>query len=545
LRDHGEFFPSMVASIESKIVEDLSIADVVFSTVHQAKGLGFHNVLLLDDFLGATPDEDSDDSKDLELTQEERNILYVAASRVASGVLSLGPVTSSRCRIHGFVTGSDIEDDDGSDSQDDDATAFLQNPQPSQWAGEEAPIEEIVHTEPAAFIPPAEAKELVQESWAQFVQQRALSAPNMPPEDAASAATRSVSEIESSDAISVPSVAHSAPAAIDMTGCFLPDTRVLLERGDECVMRLRPGTKLRAAQAERPAVLRVLRVLKERDRDSVVITFSSKSGTVTGSLAVTSSHVVASRRPGGPIFQRTVASELRLGQLLRTNTADDVTIIDLKHQVVHMPVVEIELEDAHSSFFAIALGEGQAFIEVYGCLAPVSGHVSIWSFIRCDNFRELFLESAETQACRDSLAREGLSMDLGQFDLGPGKLVVSASIGTQVVEALKLRGKVLNSGQVVVSREFEPVVLELVKNHAQRANPVKTQEVLDLSKTLPRKTPRDRDASVHDLGVKRLRTERTFIDIGEPRPRSVVTRSTTDAHLGVAQNPRSKAPRLT
>ena len=98
---------------------------------------------------------------------------------------------------------------------------------------------------------------------------------------------------------------------------------------------------------------------------------------------------------------------------------------------------------------------------------------------------------------------------------------------------------------MVVSADMELVVRELVRSQARRDNPAKDVGLLDLSCALPRKTPRDRDACADDLRVKRLRTERTFLDVRDRRPRSVVTRSTTDAHLGVAQNPRTFAPRLT
>jgi len=533
LRDHGSSLPTLIVSIERKIVQDTSVADVVLSTVHQAKGLGFRNVLLLDDFLDPV---ESDDDDEYELDKEERNILYVAASRVASGELLVGPGTSARCKMHGFDARSFSDTEDEYSSQS------------SQSARADNTIEEIEHTEPAAVIPPKEAQQVVDESWAQFVEHCASSAVSTRDEvaqDTEGASTDSLTGLETADVTSTPSVAQSAPAATAISECLLPDTRVLLNRSDAHVMQLEPGTELRTPQVQRPAILRELRILQRRDRDITTIRFSSKNGALTGTLMLTSSHVVAARRLGGPVFRPTLVSELSVGLLLRTNTSDDATIIELNSQVLHTAVVQIELEDSRSSFFAVSSGEGQAFIEVYGSLAPISDQVKILSFYRCDGFFEIFLESEDLRACRDALTRNGLSMDLGVCNLGPGKLVVSANVAPRVVEALKLRGRVLNSSQIVVSRDMEPVVLELVRRHARRSNPVKKEEAVDLSNALPRKTPRDREASVEDLTVKRLRTERTFIDIGEPRPRSVVTRSTTDAHLGVGQNPRMVAPRLT
>ena len=78
----------LIDDIEDKCNMEASQADVVFSTVHQAKGLGFHNVVLLDDFLD-------------DYTVEEYNIFYVACSRVSTGSLSVAMNTmkslESRC----------------------------------------------------------------------------------------------------------------------------------------------------------------------------------------------------------------------------------------------------------------------------------------------------------------------------------------------------------------------------------------------------------------------------------------------------------------
>lgn len=142
-------------------------------------------------------------------------------------------------------------------------------------------------------------------------------------------------------------------------------------------------------------------------------------------------------------------------------------------------------------------------------------------------------------------------MDLSHQGLGPGKLVVGLDVACQTLEELHRRGRPLLSSQVVVSSEFEVLVKSLVRqcgsrvfgHEAPRINRLKDEEVLDLGMVQSQRRPRDRDASMDDLRAVRQRTERTFIDIDEPRARSDVTHSTTTVHLGVAMNHRTRVPR--
>lgn len=80
--DMAEQFESLMCDMEEKLAASQE-ADVVFSTVHQAKGLGFENVVTLEDFL--------DDR-----TEEEYNIFYVACSRVSTGVLIVAQSTEEK-----------------------------------------------------------------------------------------------------------------------------------------------------------------------------------------------------------------------------------------------------------------------------------------------------------------------------------------------------------------------------------------------------------------------------------------------------------------
>ena len=98
-------FDDLMCRMEQQIVDCLE-ADVVFSTVHQAKGLGFENVVTLDDFLDAR-------------TEEEYNIFYVACSRVSTGTLIVAESTveklGSRKRVR------DYEEDSWEDSWEEDS----------------------------------------------------------------------------------------------------------------------------------------------------------------------------------------------------------------------------------------------------------------------------------------------------------------------------------------------------------------------------------------------------------------------------------------
>mmetsp|Transcript_30541 Transcript_30541/g.47650 ORF Transcript_30541/g.47650 Transcript_30541/m.47650 type:complete len:91 (+) Transcript_30541:2-274(+) len=89
---------------------------------------------------------------------------------------------------------------------------------------------------------------------------------------------------------------------------------------------------------------------------------------------------------------------------------------------------------------------------------------------------------------------------------------------------------------------MEAIVRKLVqRSPLPRGNPVKREDILDLSQSAPPKRHRDCQATRDDLRISRQRVERGFIDIASPRARSVVTCSTTDAHVGPSMNPRNRA----
>jgi len=87
-------------------------------------------------------------------------------------------------------------------------------------------------------------------------------------------------------------------------------------------------------------------------------------------------------------------------------------------------------------------------------------------------------------ACRADLEKAGYDVDLGLVGLGPGKMLVSASLASRTIMALKYfcwcRGSLLKASEVVVSQEFKDMVLEQVNLHAPRINPLLSCEPLDL-----------------------------------------------------------------
>lgn len=103
-------FPQLLSSIKDAVVDDETEADVVCSTVHKAKGLGWPSVLLLDDFLLASHDSSR-------VPEQEVNICYSAMSRVSAGTLHLlfDPIRGAQPRrlaSHAYDSADEPVDED-------------------------------------------------------------------------------------------------------------------------------------------------------------------------------------------------------------------------------------------------------------------------------------------------------------------------------------------------------------------------------------------------------------------------------------------------
>ncbi len=87
VKNYKRELPKLIQKIKDHHVEDTakSSADVIFSTVHKAKGMEYDEVTLLNDFLGEEKLksilERHEDGSDVKRLDEDINILYVAATR--------------------------------------------------------------------------------------------------------------------------------------------------------------------------------------------------------------------------------------------------------------------------------------------------------------------------------------------------------------------------------------------------------------------------------------------------------------------------------
>ncbi len=70
----------------------------------------------------------------------------------------------------------------------------------------------------------------------------------------------------------------------------------------------------------------------------------------------------------------------------------------------------------------------------------------------CTNFEDL-------SDCREVLSRVGLFMDLSQYNLGTGKMVVRADVALLVLHLLQVRDQRLKCSQIVVASEMELVFM--------------------------------------------------------------------------------------
>jgi hypothetical protein len=159
-------------------------------------------------------------------------------------------------------------------------------------------------------------------------------------------------------------------------------------------------------------------------------------------------------------------------------------VLDVTKEVKETEVVELTIADANQ-LVHIAAENSPLAIEVLGNRKALS--VKLLTFKRHDDFKRVFFESADLMQCRDALNNAGLSMDLSQLGLGPGKLVVDVEVGWQVIDCLRSRhcqGDIMKRSTIVVSAEWEPIVRCLVQNNPERRNEnrVVDERFLDICK---------------------------------------------------------------
>jgi len=192
-------------------------------------------------------------------------------------------------------------------------------------------------------------------------------------------------------------------------------------------------------------------------------------------------------------------------------------------------VVEIRLTDAGGSFFVgMPCMTQEMFIEVCGALVPLdASSVHILHFQRFDRFRQIIIDNPVLASCQEQLQEAGYSMDLGcvQPELGSAKLLVRPDQVWRVIHALQWRlikkPMRLKASDVIVSSEFKEILVEEVHRQAPRANPVVHEECLPLG--------------------PRVQARHTFLDVTTSSTSGCPTvHSSTDAHLGLKQNPRKR-----
>ena len=276
------------------------------------------------------------------------------------------------------------------------------------------------------------------------------------------------------------------------SGWFIPENSVLSKHGTKLVTTLAQGMKLRHGLA--CATVDSIRSLPLCKRDVVTITFvehrtsndmlKSKGVQDTeaeASVTVPSSLPFAVRR--GTQYVRRCAGGILPGDFLWTQSTE-AKVLDVSKEVKETELVELTFADANQ-LVHIAAENSPLAIEVFGNRKSLS--VKLLTFKRHDNFKTLFFEQPELLQCRDALNKAGLSMDLSQLGLGPGKLVVDVEISYQVIACLRARhcqGDILKRSTIVIQAEWEPIVRCLVQNHPERRNEnrVVDERMLDISR---------------------------------------------------------------
>lgn len=314
--------------------------------------------------------------------------------------------------------------------------------------------------------------------------------------------------------------------------CLMPYTCVLMPmlKGAARVDSLHDGTAIFGSGANLSSSVQRCSTLPARLRNMTIFSYAC-SRVHLAELRITSSHQLLVRRDGRS-FRPRLAGELQVGDQLRTR-ADVVTIRSIEHQLMETEVVQLELGNAHDTMFIGEPGlDMQAYVEVLGAIGPsrmtqTGCTVKILSYMRFDNFRQALLECPELALCRNAMATAGVSADLAEHGLGPGKMFVHADQAWAVLQQLVQRGQMTRCSDVIVSWEYELLVRDLIRHHSPRAA--------------------CREPHVEHVDIPRamqVSEDRTFLTCGaHSSSSSMVTRSTTDAHGRSSVNLRSKRMR--
>jgi hypothetical protein len=263
---------------------------------------------------------------------------------------------------------------------------------------------------------------------------------------------------------------HSAWSAqgrfVENAVWFVPDCQVWIRDFTTSVETLRPGEELHCGTAV--ARIKSVKKLQARVRNLVTITYASDD-LLHEALTLTDDHVLQVRR-GISGVRPVRAADIDPGDFVQVPgpQREEATVVSVDSFSENMALVEVAFEE-EDQFACVSMRGSALPVEVY-CIRAIHT-VKILQFKRYEAFRELFFDSEELAPCRDALSAAGLSMDLSQFDLGQGKLVVrDVQLARRAMTAIHLRlinGKVLRKSDVVVSADMERTVRLLVmKNPA-------------------------------------------------------------------------------
>lgn len=308
--------------------------------------------------------------------------------------------------------------------------------------------------------------------------------------------------------------------------CLLPDACVLTSRGAVPAISLQEGAVVYGSTSNLMSTMVRCTILPARPRNVTRVSYEGVGIGVKG-LKLTSSHVLPVRRVGRA-FHPMLWGELQVGDHLRS-LSGIMTVRSVHMEVMEIEAIQIELEqDLHTILIGEPGVNNDCCVEVYGevASAPLGSTLKIFSFVRFDRFREALLESPELEPCRSKLRAIGAHADLSEHALGPGQMFVAATQAWGVIQQLVERGQELRSSDVVVSREYELLVLDLVRHYAPRV--------------LSRK-PRVETMQVQM--PSRTKVEKTFLEVHLPSTGSTssVTKSSTDADARTASlNPRTQ-----
>jgi len=334
-----------------------------------------------------------------------------------------------------------------------------------------------------------------------------------------------------SDLISVCSSisAFSAPARGDHCRCLCPHSWLLLKsRIPVDVEDVQSGDELASPTAGGATILAV-RQCRQEEYDIVKIAYAMVADPqgLEYMLRVTASHVLDVCRPSatafsgcharGKAFSVCHARDIQIGDLIQAPRSDaKVLRVDRSTRLTH--VFEIELQDHNARFYATSSRDApsRAFVEVKGVNAHVRNperrdYVKVLSWPHHYRFRQILLERPELQDCRDLLARHGFHSDVTRClsgtgwsrGLGPGKMFVRPDQARDALLDLhrwQRDNRRLRKSDVIVSREYESLVRDLVRNFGPRneADPAEdmlnTANVPDITAELYPFDPRGDDA---------------------------------------------------